>query len=133
MRTDKLPILQQVPFRFVHCMENWTIEGATTEFTINPQTYFVEDSILQVAGIMENMAQSCAAVIGKMVIERGEHVHIMPLCAVNKMRVYRLPRVGDVLRTKVDIVDLDFGIYLMEVSVYVNMEQIATAMVKVGE
>jgi len=127
-----LPLLQQPPFCFIQSLEYWDKQSGLTGFTISPTTIFVDNGILMAAGVMENIAQSCAALIGQLALDRGDEIHMMPLCAVKKMYVHRFPRVGECLQTRVNIVDLDYGIYLMEVSVSVKDELIATAEVKVG-
>jgi len=133
MQTSNLHLLQQPPFRFVDSLSNWTDLGAETQFHIEKDIYFVSNNQMQIAGIMENMAQSCAAWMGQLAAEKGESVHFMPLCAISKFKLMRFPLVGEVLLTKVRQIDCDFGIVLMQAHTYVGIEQIAAAEIKVGE
>lgn len=133
MRTTDLHLLQQPPFRFVHSLIDWDTQGAETEFLIGSQTFFLKEGKLHVAGLIENIAQSCAAWMGQLASERGKELHIMPLCAVNKMQVFRYPYVADTIRTVIRQIDADFGVVLLHADVFIGAEQIVTAEIKVGE
>lgn len=55
---------QQPPFRFVDHLEDFQGNEARVSFVVSPEAMLVEDGCLSAAGLMEHMAQTCAARTG---------------------------------------------------------------------
>ena len=62
-----------------------------TSFTVREDCIFVEDGHLTADGIVENVAQTCAARMGYINIIDKEHVKLGFIGAVRDMRFLRLP------------------------------------------
>lgn len=124
-------LLQQRPFRFVDTLESWDPKTTVTGFSIEPDVLLLENGLLSEAGLLEHMAQSCAARIGyETVYIKHEPVKIGFIGQVKDYKIARLPRVGERLRTTVELVSDVFGISLCDVSVRSGDQFIAKASLK---
>lgn len=98
-----IPILKLIPQRPPFVMVDRLLETgdrtAVTEFVVRPDCILVEDGALTSYGLLENMAQTCAARIGWLNLDRP--VKIGVIGAVRDFRIIRRPAVGAVLRTTV--------------------------------
>ena len=98
-----IPILKLIPQRPPFVMVDRLLETgnrtAVTEFVVRPDCLLVEDGALTSYGLLENMAQTCAARIGWLNLDRP--VKIGVIGAVRDFRIIRRPAAGAVLRTTV--------------------------------
>jgi len=104
-----------------------------TETTIAADNTFVEDGVFSAAGIMENVAQTCAARIGyynKYVLMRG--IQIGYIGALRNFEILSRPAVGDTITTTVDVVEEVFGMMLATATVVRGAETVATASLKIA-
>ena len=104
---------QKEPFVMVSRMDFFSFEKTVTELDIEQGNLFVEDGVLTSEGLIENVAQTCAARIGFI----NKYITLEPIrigyvCAIRDMEVTGLPKVGETVRTEVDLVK-DFGTILM--------------------
>ena len=75
-------------------------ETATvSDFLVRKVCVFVDNGRLVSAGLLENIAQTCALRIGY--LNRGQQVRIGVVGAVKNFTVHRLPSVGETLITTV--------------------------------
>ena len=114
---DILP--QRPPMLMVDALTEYDENGATTELTVRPDCIFVADGRLAAEGVIENVAQTCAARTGyydKYVL--GLPVEIGFIGALRKFRVRSLPPVGEKLRTEIVIRSEFFGISMAEAKVF---------------
>ena len=75
-------------------------ETATvSDFLVRKECVFVDNGRLVSAGLLENIAQTCALRIGY--LNRGQQVRIGVVGAVKNFTVHRLPSVGETLITTV--------------------------------
>ena len=122
---------QREPFLFVDRFEHFDELQTRTSFTVPAEHLLVEDGHLSAAGLLENMAQSCAARIGylcKYVL--NVPVRIGYIGAVRKFRVHRLPAAGETIETTILFREEVFGITLTDAVVRVGEEIIAEAALK---
>lgn len=116
---DILP--QRPPMLMVDALTEFCDDGASTVLTVRPDCIFVEDGRLTPEGIVENVAQTCAARTGyynKYVL--GLPVEIGFIGAVRKFRVHSAPSVGETLRTELVIRSEFFGISMADAKVFDN-------------
>lgn len=106
---------QQEPFvmidKLVHFDETLTV----TETEIRASNIFVDDNYFSASGVMENIAQTCAARIGyvnKYILKKG--VQLGFIGAVRNFEVLALPRVGQTIVTHVKVLENVFGMTLAE-------------------
>ncbi len=113
---DILP--QRSPMLMVDALTEFGEAGAVTEFRARADCIFVEHGRLTPEGIVENVAQTCAARTGyynKYVL--GQPVEIGFIGAVRKFRVHCAPQVGETLRTEIVIRSEFFGISMADAKV----------------
>ncbi len=80
-----------------------------TEFKILPHCIFLENEVFMEAGLIENAAQTCSAIVGqsfydKKDLEGTSNNIIGYISAIKKVEIFALPRVNDLLVTKAKLV-----------------------------
>ena len=109
---------QQEPFVMVGSLVHFDIRRTTTETCVASSNIFTEDGKFTASGLIENIAQTCAARIGyvnKYILLRG--IQIGFIGAVRNMQIHSLPNVGDIITTTVDVVEEVFGMTLATATV----------------
>ena len=123
---------QRPPFvmidRLVSCDEVF----AVTEMTIRKDNIFVEDEQLTSSGLIENIAQTCAARIGYLNLNAGGTVKIGVIGAISNLEIARTPKVGEKLETTIELISEVFQMTLVEAVVRSNGEEIVHANMKIA-
>ena len=131
-----IPIQQLIPQRSPFLMVDRVIScdevDAITEFTILEDNILLDNKKLSAAGIIENMAQSCAARMGCVDLLHGEPIKIGYIGDVRDAVIVILPLCGETLRTEIHVLEDILNLLLAEVRVSVNNETVATARIKVA-
>ncbi|MGZ3863740.1 MAG: 3-hydroxyacyl-ACP dehydratase [Bacteroidia bacterium] len=102
-----------------------------TEFTVSDEKIFVSGGFLQEPGIMENMAQTAAAKAGYEVKQKGIKPLIGFIGAIKGLKIFYLPKTGDIVRTTSVIKTEVMGITLIEASSEANGAKIAECEMKI--
>lgn len=105
---------------------------ATTEFLVREDNVLLDDGILSEAGIIENMAQSCAARMGCVDVLHGDPIKIGYIGDVRNAEILRQPACGEVLHTTIHVVEDMFNLLLAEVVVSSDNGDVARARMKVA-
>lgn len=119
MDLRKIPIEnilpQRRPFIMVDCLTEYSESGAATELYITDDNILVDNGVLSYSGLIENMAQTCAAMIGyySRYIMR-EDVRIGVIGAVRNVRIYSLPKVGQTICTDIEVVTEVFNVKMVK-------------------
>ena len=92
-------IPQRHPIVLVDRLLDSNVEKSVSDFLIREDCVFVEDGRIVSAGLMENIAQTCALRIGY--LNRGQKVRIGVVGAVKNFSVIQFPLVGATLTTTV--------------------------------
>ena len=124
---------QQEPFVMVGRLVSFGLESSTTETVIDENNIFVDDGFFSPCGMMENIAQTCAARIGfynKYIL--GRDVQIGYIGAIRDYEIRGKARVGDLVSTTVDVLEEVFGMTLAEAVVRCDGEIIVTCQVKLA-
>ena len=106
---------------------------AVTETEVLPDNLFVEDGCFSASGLIENIAQTCAARLGyanKFILKKD--VQIGYIGAIRNLEIMDLPRVGDVIRTTVEVKEEVFGMTLVSASVMCNGHLLATTEITIA-
>ena len=103
---------------------------SVTELVVRDDNPFFKDGRLAAAGLMENIAQTCAAGIGFRNLNANESVKIGVIGAMNNMHIVRLPRKGEKITTTVRFVEEVFQMVLFDAVVSCEGEALATATIK---
>lgn len=137
MEFDKIDIHellpQQEPFIMVGKLHHFDMEKTVTQTEVKASNIFVENSIFSSSGIIENIAQTCAARIGyvnKYILKKG--IQLGFIGAIRNMNLYRYPNVGEILETTIITVEEIFGMTLVTATVRVGEEIIADSEMKIA-
>lgn len=124
---------QQEPFVMVDCITGYDEQHTSTETTVRADNIFVEGTTFMPCGVIENIAQTCAARIGyynKYILKRG--IQIGVIGAMQNVEVCILPKVGDILYTTITVTADMFGMLLADAEVVCEGNVIATGKVKIA-
>lgn len=124
---------QQEPFVMTGTLIHFEMNKLVTEFVIPEDNLFVNDGKFSAAGLIENMAQTCAARIGyinKYILLRG--IQIGYIGAIRNLEIKELPSVGDLIITEVNIQEEVFGMLLADANVKCGDKVIASTEMKIA-
>ena len=112
---DILTLLPQRPpmvmvDRLLHCDPVLT----ETELTVRPDNIMVEDGHLAEIGLLENVAQTCAARMGYINMNSGKEVRVGVIGALRDMEIHALPEVGSTITTRIEVSEEVFGMTLAQ-------------------
>jgi predicted hotdog family 3-hydroxylacyl-ACP dehydratase len=136
--TDVLDLLpQRPPFvvidRLLHC----DATAAVACLTVRPEGLFVEGDRLSAAGIVESMAQTCAARMGYVSRQQGEAegngggVRLGFIGSIRNLVIDSRPRVNDRIRIEMEVVSEVFAITLVKVRMMHGPERVAGCEMKI--
>lgn len=125
-------IPQRRPFVMIDRLLSFDEIESSTDFVIKEDNIFCKDGLFLETGIMENIAQTCAARIGYININNNESVKIGVIGSIKDLIITKLPKVGTTLVTKVKVLSEVFAITLVEAEVYDNEELIAKCEMKIS-
>lgn len=114
--TTLLP--QRPPFIMVDALTLYDENVAETIFVVKKENLFCRNGKFSEAGIVENVAQTCAARIGYInKILNNRTVKLGIIGAIRNLEINFLPRTGDTLRTRIEIKSEVFSMSLVEARV----------------
>ena len=132
---DILELLpQRPPFVMVDHLVDFSETQTTCCLTVRPDNVFFENGCLQPAGLVEHIAQTCAARLGyynKYILKTG--VRLGFIGEVKNLSILRLPREGERIDTTVTVVQEIFDVTLVSAEVRVGEEVIATTGLKIAQ
>lgn len=109
---------QQEPFVMIGNLVHFDLTLTVTETLVKENNLFVDHGQMSASGMMENIAQTCAARIGyvnKYILKKG--IQLGFIGAVRNFEVKQLPHVGDLIITRVEVKEEIFGMTLAEATV----------------
>lgn len=124
---------QQEPFVMIDTLTVFAKEHSETETEIKETNIFVDGGKLSAAGMLENIAQTCAARIGfynKYILHKDVQVGFIG--AVRNFTILGLPEVGSVITTRINILQDVFGMTLATAEIKCGDEKMATAEIKLS-
>ena len=146
---DLLP--QRPPFIMVDKLTHFEPKSAKTVFTVRADNMFCIDGVMEESGLVENIAQTCAAhtgfkqhlrnnrfgiskVVGDTVPEqtgcKRDEINIGVIAMINALDITRRPVVGEVLETSISIEGEVFSITVVSAEVKIAGETVATCRMK---
>lgn len=96
--------------RLLHCDTVLT----ETELTVSKDNIMVEDGRMSAIGLIENVAQTCAARMGYINLTSGKEVRVGVIGALRDMTIHSLPEVGSTIKTRIEVSDEVFGMTLAQ-------------------
>ena len=137
MEIDKIDIHellpQREPFVMVGRMVYFDMGRCATRTRIAPGNLFVEKGRFTASGIIENIAQTCAALIGyinKYILKKG--IQLGFIGAIRNMNLYRSPEAGEEIETEIVTIEEVLGMTLVSAKVTAGEETIAEAEIKIA-
>lgn len=125
-------IPQRPPFVMVDRIVSCENDDAVTELRVREDNILLEDTHLSSAGVVENMAQSCAVRMGCGNVLKNEPIRLGYIGEVKNLKIYRLPKLNEVLTTEVHVMMEYFDMTLASVCTKVNDEVVAEARMKLA-
>jgi predicted hotdog family 3-hydroxylacyl-ACP dehydratase len=129
---DLLP--QRPPFIMVDRLTCYDPVTTKTAFKVKRDNLFCRDGIMEESGLIENIAQTCAARMGykeKTEPQRDGVIKIGFIGMIKTMHIFRNPHVGEELETTVEIREDVFNATLVETKVESGRETLATCEMKI--
>ncbi len=125
-------IPQRPPFVMVDKVQSCDETDAVTEFMVRQDNIFLDNSKLSPAGMIENMAQACAARMGCVNRMKNESIKIGYIGDIRNLVIKRQARLGETLSTHVHIILDMLDLTLASVTTKVGDETIAEARIKIA-
>ncbi|URM37949.1 ABC transporter permease [Flavobacterium anhuiense] len=100
----------RAPMLMVDLILNIDSSSVETVFLVEEDNIFVQNNIFIEAGLIENTAQTCSAIVGKKYFfdDNGlenENVNVIGfISALKNVKIHALPKVGETIITKADLV-----------------------------
>lgn len=124
---------QQDPFVMIDRLIYFDEIRTATELVIKEDNLFCENGELTASGLIENVAQTCAARIGyvnKYILQKG--IQIGFIGAIRNFEILKLPPVGKTITTTVDVEEEVFNMILATASVKCEGQVIADTSIKIA-
>lgn len=124
---------QQEPFVMVDTVTGFSSEGITTETVVRADNLLAEAGQLSAEGVMENIAQTCAARIGfvnRYILRQSIQVGFIG--AIRNFHIHRLPETDETITTHVRLVEEIFGMVLASATVTGERGPVAETEIKIA-
>lgn len=124
---------QQEPFVMIGSLVHFDKTLTITETEVRQDNIFVDQGNFSASGLMENIAQTCAARIGfvnKYILKKG--IQLGFIGAVRNFEVLELPKVGDVITTRVEVKEEVFGMTLADAIITCGEKVLVTSEMKIA-
>lgn len=124
---------QRPPFIMIGQLEHFDMVRVSTSTEVKADNIFVEDNQLSASGLIENIAQTCAARIGyinKYILKKG--IQIGFIGAIRNLMILALPKVDERIFTEVEVKEEVFGMLLAYAEVKTDMRTLVTTEMKIA-
>ena len=127
---DLIP--QRPPFIMIDCLTHFDPVITSSRFTVRDNNLFFSEGRLLASGLIENIAQTCAARIGYINRLGNEVIKLGFIGAVRNLKIYKTPLAGDTIYTTITVKEEVFQMTLVDAVVKLNDETIAEAEMKIA-
>ena len=124
---------QQEPFVMISRLTHFDMVRTVTETEVSAQNIFVEDGHFTASGLIENIAQTCAARMGYInsyIIK--DKVKLGFIGAIKRLEILRPARKGEVLSTSIEVMQEVGAVTMVNATVKVGEETLVTAEMKIA-
>ena len=125
-------IPQRPPFVMIDKMMSFNMTVTETQLEVRADNVFCKEGKLSAEGLMENIAQTCAARMGYINLINNEAVKIGVIGSVNNYEVFRTPKVGEVILTSIEVIEEMFQITMVKAVVKCGEETLAQSNMKIA-
>jgi predicted hotdog family 3-hydroxylacyl-ACP dehydratase len=137
MNFEEIDILnllpQRPPFVMIDTLLYCDIKTTRTSLSVEEENIFCEKGLLTESGLIENIAQTCAARMGyinKYIY--NDTVKLGFIGAIRNLKILRLPKIGEQLITQINTMEEVFQMTLVNASVMIGDETIAACEMKIS-
>ena len=124
-------IPQRDPIVMVDILVSVSDKVTETSFVVKAGALFVEDGVLQEAGLIENIAQTAAAGVGYQCAVNNVEVPVGFIGAVKNLTIDYLPKVGEEIRTRVEVLEEIFDMSLIKGESFVGDKPVLVCEMKI--
>ncbi|HSY62300.1 MAG TPA: hypothetical protein VK796_10505 [Cytophaga sp.] len=124
-------IPQRQPIIMIDTLVSVNEKVTVTSFLVKAGALFVEDAVLQEAGLIENIAQTAAAGVGYTCAVNKEEVPVGFIGAVKNLSIDYLPKVGEVIHTRVEVLEEIFDMSLIKGESFVGDKPVLVCEMKI--
>lgn len=124
---------QRPPFIMVDKLLHFDEVRTNTCLTIRADNIFVDDDTMTAAGLIENIAQTCAVRLGY--INRyiyKKDIKIGFIGAIKNLKIYRLPKLGEELFTSIVVEEEIFQMTLVNAEIKIGDDTLVSAVMKIA-
>lgn len=125
-------IPQRAPFVMIDCLVHFDSVMTTSKFTVHRDNLFFREDRLLASGLIENIAQTCAARIGYINRMSNEAVKLGFIGAVRNLKINKTPMEGETIYTTIIVKEEVFQMTLVDAIVKLNDEIIVDAEMKIA-
>lgn len=123
---------QQPPFVMIDRLIYFDPIVSITELDVRDDNYFCEEGKLSAYGMIENVAQTCAARIGFINQFSGEPIKLGFIGAIRQLVINRLVRVGEKMTTSIKVNEEVFSMTLVSATINVGDECVFSCEMKIA-
>jgi predicted hotdog family 3-hydroxylacyl-ACP dehydratase len=124
---------QRKPFIMVDALTHFDEVITSTRMKVNSNNIFLENNELTESGVIENIAQTCAARMGYMSkYIHSEKVKIGLVGSIKDLIITKLPKVGEELKTTIEVINEVFAVTLLNAKVKIGEKLIASCEMKIS-
>ena len=127
---DLIP--QRPQFIMIDCLTHFDPVITSSRFTVRDNNLFFSEGRLLASGLIENIAQTCAARIGYINRLSNEVIKLGFIGAIRNLKIYKTPLAGDTIYTTITVKEEVFQMTLVDAVVKLNDETIAEAEMKIA-
>ena len=124
---------QQEPFVMIDRLLHFDMKAVMTTFGIRQENMFVVRGTFSACGMLETVAQTCAARIGyinKYILGKGIQPGVIG--AIRNTEILGLPKVGDNITTEIVIQEEALGMSLATATIRLRDNILATTEIKIA-
>ncbi|MFS4466577.1 hypothetical protein [Maribacter sp. 2210JD10-5] len=125
---DLIP--QKKPFVMVDKLYEFSEHQIISGLTITKNHFFTENGVFNAPGLIENMAQTVAMHKGYTYYLKDMAAPVGYIGAIKKVEILDLPKIGEELKTTVNILHDIMGVTLVEAFILCNAKRIAESSIK---
>ena len=123
-------IPQKFPFVMVDKLYDFSENQIVSGLTITSDNIFTSNGLFNAPGLIENMAQTVAMHKGYSYYLKNEPAPVGYIGAIKKAEILEMPKVGQELRTTVNILHDIMGVTLVEANIICENRLIAQSEIK---
>lgn len=123
---------QRPPFVMIDRLVSSDEVYSVTELQVREDNLFIENEQLTASGLIENIAQTCAARIGYINLNKGGTVKIGVIGSISNLTIERTPKIGEKLTTTIKLLEEVFKMTLVEAVIKSGDEEIVHANMKIA-